>query len=151
MLLQRRDRLERLVGAGAPPVLAQSSPTLCRPFDDEAHRPGRELARDDREILDADLNLAAGIQRVEMRILVIVVVDVDLDPVELADARHAGSSSREQAGGPTRAYSATIIRRFTDQGILQEMTGQRRNREFRYAPYLVLFQVAESPGAGAEA
>ncbi len=36
-----------------------------------------------------------------------------------------------------------LIRRFEDQGILQEITGQRRNRVFRYGPYLALFQDAE--------
>jgi ribosomal protein S25 len=44
-----------------------------------------------------------------------------------------------------------LIRRFEDQGILQEITGQRRNRVFRYGPCLALFQDAESPGAAGEA
>jgi len=36
-----------------------------------------------------------------------------------------------------------LIRRFEDQGILQEITGQRRNRVFRYGLYLALFQDAK--------
>ena len=39
--------------------------------------------------------------------------------------------------------AGNLIRRFEDQGILQEITGQRRNRVFRYGPYLALFQDAE--------
>ena len=38
-----------------------------------------------------------------------------------------------------------LIRSFEDRGILQEITGQRRNRVFRYGPYLTLFA---EPAAG---
>lgn len=38
-LLQRRDRLQRPVGAGEIPVLTERRPTLRCPFDDEAHFP----------------------------------------------------------------------------------------------------------------
>jgi Fic family protein len=40
-----------------------------------------------------------------------------------------------------------LIGQFEQQGILQEITGRRRNRIFRYGPYLALFQDAESPSA----
>ena len=35
-----------------------------------------------------------------------------------------------------------LIRSFQDRGLLEETTGQRRNRVFRYAPYLALFKDA---------
>lgn len=35
-----------------------------------------------------------------------------------------------------------LIRLFQDRGLLEETTGQRRNRVFRYAPYLALFSDA---------
>lgn len=50
---------------------------------------------------------------------------------------------RPTAGG-LRAVSwptaNKLIRSFQDCGILEETTGQRRNRVFRYAPYLSLFK-----------
>ncbi len=43
------------------------------------------------------------------------------------------------------------IGRFEEQGILHEMTGQRRSRAFRYGPCLALFQDVESPEAARDA
>ena len=47
--------------------------------------------------------------------------------------------------------ASKLIGQFEKQGFLQEITGQRRNRIFRYGPYLALFQDTESPKAAAEA
>ncbi len=47
--------------------------------------------------------------------------------------------------------AAKLIGQFEKRDLLQEITGQRRNRIFRYGPYLALFQDAESPKATAEA
>ena len=39
----------------------------------------------------------------------------------------------------------SLVSRLTDMGLLQEITGQRRNRIFRYAPYLNLFSETQRP------
>lgn len=44
-----------------------------------------------------------------------------------------------------------LIGQLETRGLLREITGQRRNRIFRYGPYLALFQDDESPKAAAEA
>lgn len=41
--------------------------------------------------------------------------------------------------GLTYAAANTLVERFCHHGILAEMTGQRRNRRFRYNPYIALF------------
>jgi Fic family protein len=43
-----------------------------------------------------------------------------------------------------------LITQLEARGLLQEITGQRRNRVFRYGPYLALFQDDEGPGTAAE-
>lgn len=35
-----------------------------------------------------------------------------------------------------------LVRKFVEQGVLQEITGQRRSRRFRYAEYIDLFNDA---------
>jgi len=44
-----------------------------------------------------------------------------------------------------------LIGQLEKRDLLQEITGQRRNRIFRYGPYLALFQDTEGPKAAAEA
>jgi len=75
--------------AGELPILPQRRPALGCPLDHEAHRPRRDAAGDDGQIVDTNLDLTAGVDRVEVRGVVIVVVDVDLDPVELTDAQNS--------------------------------------------------------------
>lgn len=41
--------------------------------------------------------------------------------------------------GLTYAASNTLVERFCKHGILNEITGQRRNRRFRYDPYIAIF------------
>lgn len=41
--------------------------------------------------------------------------------------------------GTTFAAANTLVSRLVQQGILQEITGYARNRRFRYAPYIALF------------
>jgi hypothetical protein len=35
-----------------------------------------------------------------------------------------------------------VVNRFVKLGLLEEVTGYQRNRRFRYAPYLALFEPA---------
>ena len=42
--------------------------------------------------------------------------------------------------GLSYAGANKLVQRFASIGLLDEMTGQRRNRLYRYAPYLVLFE-----------
>jgi len=47
--------------------------------------------------------------------------------------------------GTTYAAANTLVSRLVGAGVLSEMTGQARNRRFRYAPYIALFTDA-APG-----
>ena len=49
--------------------------------------------------------------------------------------------------GTTYAAANNLVKRLEDMGLLQETTGQARNRRFRYAPYIDLFadQETEAP------
>ncbi len=47
--------------------------------------------------------------------------------------------------GTTFAAANTLVARLVERGILQEITGYARNRRFRYAPYIDLFN--DGPGA----
>lgn len=49
--------------------------------------------------------------------------------------------------GVSWPIASKLIGQFEERGLLQETTGQRRNRVFRYGPYLELFQDEESPKA----
>ena len=49
-------------------------------------------------------------------------------------------SSVQHALGVSWPTANKLIRQFSDRGLLAETTGQRRNRVFRYGPYLALFQ-----------
>ena len=51
----------------------------------------------------------------------------------------------EQLLDVTYAGANSLVSRLTDMGLLQEITGQRRNRVFRYAPYLNLFSETQRP------
>lgn len=47
--------------------------------------------------------------------------------------------------GKTYATANNLVARMTDCGILQELTGQARNRVFRYRDYIALFHDDEEP------
>ena len=49
--------------------------------------------------------------------------------------------------GTTYAAANSLVSRLVKLGVLSEMTGYARNRRFRYAPYIALFN-EEGPGAG---
>jgi Fic family protein len=48
----------------------------------------------------------------------------------------------------TYATANTLVRRLVELRVLQELTGQRRNRRFGYRAYLALFEPARSQGKG---
>ena len=51
--------------------------------------------------------------------------------------------------GTTYAAANSLVSRLAKLGVLSEMTGYARNRRFRYAPYIALFNEA-GPGGGAK-
>ncbi|MGB0723240.1 MAG: hypothetical protein ACPGU7_12690, partial [Gammaproteobacteria bacterium] len=49
--------------------------------------------------------------------------------------------------GTTYAAANQLVKRFEKLGLLEETTGQARNRKFRYGPYIDLFaDEAEAEG-----
>jgi len=44
--------------------------------------------------------------------------------------------------GTTFAAANTLVARLVEHGVPHEMTGYARNRRFRYAPYIALFNDA---------
>jgi Fic family protein len=48
----------------------------------------------------------------------------------------------QQLTGTTFAAANTLVSRLVQHGVLNEMTGYARNRRFRYAPYIALFNDA---------
>jgi Fic family protein len=58
-------------------------------------------------------------------------------------AKHVGRALRVSA--PTTYH---LIDQFQNLGLLEEMTGRRRNRFFRYQPYLSLFEAARPQNRG---
>jgi Fic family protein len=50
--------------------------------------------------------------------------------------------------GTTFAAANTLVSRLVDAGILSEMTGFARNRRFKYAPYIALFDDQPGPARG---
>ncbi|MEO8197835.1 MAG: Fic family protein [Thermoanaerobaculia bacterium] len=50
--------------------------------------------------------------------------------------------------GTTFPAANSVVAQLVDLGILTEVTGNKRNRRFRYAPYIALFQ--DTPGQGGE-
>jgi cell filamentation protein, protein adenylyltransferase len=55
-------------------------------------------------------------------------------------------SDVRQMTGTTYAAANSLVSRLVELGVLNEMTGYARNRRFRYAPYIALFNDA-GPGA----
>lgn len=47
--------------------------------------------------------------------------------------------------GISFAQANKVLHHFEDQGLLQETTGQKRNRRFHFEPYLLLFRSPDAP------
>lgn len=58
---------------------------------------------------------------------------------KLFDRPIVSVSDVQQLTGTTHAAANTLVRRMTELGILEEITGYARNRRFRYGPYVRLF------------
>ena len=52
--------------------------------------------------------------------------------------------------GTTYAAANSLVSRLVKLDVLSEMTGYARNRRFRYAPYIALFNDAGPGGRAAE-
>ena len=57
----------------------------------------------------------------------------------------------QKMNGTTYAAANSLVSRLVKLGLLSEMTGHARNRRFRYAPYIALFNDAGPGGGDAEA
>jgi hypothetical protein len=57
--------------------------------------------------------------------------------------RTSSSSWVAEATALSFANANVLIKRLMELGLLQETTGQRRNRRFSYEPYLGLFRDSE--------
>lgn len=53
--------------------------------------------------------------------------------------------------GTTYAAANSLVSRLVKLGVLSEMTGYARNRRFRYAPYIALFNDSGGGAVAAEA
>ena len=78
-----------------------------------------------------------------------LVHDLGTNAMHMLDVLYArpvvnvGAIQRALAVSWPTANKLTLA--FAQRGLLEEMTGQRRNRVFRYAPYLALFKEATAP------
>jgi Fic family protein len=52
--------------------------------------------------------------------------------------------------GTTYPAANNLVKRFVENGILYEYTGQKRNRQFSYPEYISLFHDSPTQGTGAE-
>ncbi len=66
----------------------------------------------------------------------------------LFDQPHVTVADIRGITGTTYAAANQLASRFAALGILEESTGQRRNRRFQYGPYLGLFDYATPPESG---
>ena len=57
-------------------------------------------------------------------------------------------SDAQKMTGTTYAAANSLVSRLVKLGVLNEMTGYARNRRFRFAPYIALFN-DPGPGGGA--
>ena len=59
----------------------------------------------------------------------------------------AGHAVEKLGAAPTTIGS--LLDKATKLGIVEEITGQKRNRVYRYSPFLDLFTSEDTPGSGA--
>src|SRR5215210_916391 len=73
------------------PVRRELADVKLTPLLDQACRSFRKLATDQKAVGDPNECLVLGVDRMEVRRIVVAEVHVDRDSVELAESRHAGS------------------------------------------------------------
>src|SRR5947209_6939577 len=106
-LAERLNRPQRLMSAGALPVLSQFPLVFTAPFGHEPQRTRRQSPGDDGHRLDVDRGLVLRVARVKVRtseMVDLVVIEPNRDPVEGADPRHAPMMSRSPVASPNRSF-----------------------------------------------
>ena len=105
---KRRDLQGLPAVSGESPVLGQLRLVSCRPLHDEAEGTRGDAAVEDGQRPDVDFDLAALVGRMEVRRVVIPVVDGDHDPVEATDFGHRETVRRRPALGLTGTAAACV-------------------------------------------
>ena len=71
----------------------------------------------------------------------------DVCSSDLQPLMTAGYAVEKLGAAPTTIGS--LLDKATKLGIVEEITGQKRNRVYRYSPFLDLFTSEDTPGPGA--
>mgnify|MGYP001581094110 CR=1 FL=1 len=90
-----------------------------------------ETARKIRELRDSHLNKVAGMGKSSEKGVVLLNILYKTPIVRVKDVEHFTSLSNPNA--------LLLVNKFVGMGILQELTGQKRNRVFSYKEYISMF------------
>lgn len=90
-----------------------------------------ETARKIRELRDSHLNKVAGMGKSSEKGVVLLNILYKTPIVRVKDVEHFTSLSNPNA--------LLLVNKFVRMGILQELTGQKRNRVFSYKEYISMF------------
>lgn len=90
-----------------------------------------ETARKIRELRDSHLNKVAGMGKSSEKGVVLLNILYKTPIVRVKDVEHFTSLSNPNA--------LLLVNKFVRMGVLQELTGQKRNRVFSYKEYISMF------------
>lgn len=90
-----------------------------------------ETARKIRELRDSHLNKVAGMGKSSEKGVILLNILYKTPIVRVKDVEHFTSLSNPNA--------LLLVNKFVRMGILQELTGQKRNRVFSYKEYISMF------------